>query len=126
MAEDYKTRLDHYAHRVRMIAYVAAALVGEIACIAADVFQTSVFGITLKALTFTQIVATSVTLVFARAKFEWKTAKLRAYLRKHSLTEDAKLAKRHRPLPEKPERLWRTSLYLLTSVPENSRINPTV
>ena len=114
--ETYQIRLDHYGHRVRMIAYVAAALLGEIACIAAGVFsQKSTAGIVLKALTFTQVIATSVTLVLARAQFEWEAAKLRAYLGKHALPNTTPLKRLHQALPRKPELLWRASLYLLLS-----------
>ena len=99
-----------------MIAYVAAALLGEIACIAAGVFsQKSTAGIILKALTFTQVIATSVTLVLARAQFEWEAAKLRAYLSKRALPNTTPLKRRHQALPQKPEFLWRASLYLLLS-----------
>ena len=99
-----------------MIAYVAAALLGEIACIAAGVFsQQSTFVIILKALTFTQVTVTSVTLVLARAQFEWEAAKLRAYLAKRALPKTTRLKRRHQALPRKPELLWGASLCLLLS-----------
>ena len=112
--ETYKIRLGHYEHRVRMITYVAAALLGEIACIAAGVFDTTnTFPQFLKALTFTQVIVASLSLVFARAQFEWEVTKLETYLHKNSLDGDHELAAEHQPLPPKPELLWRTSLCLI-------------
>ena len=110
--ETYKIRLDHYAHRVRMVTYVAAGLLGEIALIAAGVFGPSPLSIMLEALTFTQIAVTAATLVFARSKYEWETTKLRTFLYVNSMAEHAPLGKQHRQLASTPESLWVTSLLL--------------
>lgn len=76
--ETYQVRIDKCVRYERMIAVVAAGLLGEIACIAAGAFNHAPYP--LQPIAFTVILLAAFFLVQARVNFDWLATRLNRQL----------------------------------------------